>query len=117
MKRKLLHLLVCPADDCFPLELYVFEETDEVNAGVLFCSRCLRWYPIKKKTPELLHDKSRVQSADLAFLCAWKRFLPQKIVTTGKPFNLNSATENHLKKKRKRKMKRVKESALVVELI
>jgi uncharacterized protein YbaR (Trm112 family) len=49
MKHKLLDILACPIDGYFPLELHVFDQDNEIVAGMLVCTKCLRWYPIREK--------------------------------------------------------------------
>jgi uncharacterized protein YbaR (Trm112 family) len=110
MKRKLLHLLACPADGRFPLELYVFEENNEVKTGVLFCTRCFRWYPINRKTPELLLDEHRIERDDLIFLWFWRDFLPKKIAITGHPCNLSHPHKGAAKYKQSNLMTRLKKT-------
>lgn len=90
MKRRVLHYLACQTDGCFPMDLHVFEEKDEVITGALFCPKCSRWYPIKEKLPEILPDYLRMRDAELSFLRKWRKLLPQKVVTAGKPFNLRN---------------------------
>lgn len=90
MNQKLLDILACPKDGNFPLDLHVFEEADEIIAGILVCSECLSWYPIREKLPEMLPDNMRDELTELPFLTKWKDFLPRKILTDGKPFNLNT---------------------------
>ena len=88
MKRRVLHYLGCQADGCFPMDLYVFEEKNEVITGMLFCPKCYRWYPIKEKLPEILLDNLRARDSELSFLRKWRKLLPQKVLTAGQPFNL-----------------------------
>ena len=90
MKRKLLHHLACQADGCSPMDLYVFEDKDEVITSVLFCPKCSRLYPIKEKLPETLPDYARMRDTELSFLRKWRKLLPQKVVTAGKPFTLRN---------------------------
>jgi len=95
MKRKLMEILACPIDKHHPLELYVFEEKDEINEGLIVCPKCLRWYPIRDEIPEMLPDELRKENEDLPFLKKWKGKISEKILLEGKPFNLKS----ELKKK------------------
>ncbi|MCW4006645.1 MAG: Trm112 family protein [Candidatus Bathyarchaeota archaeon] len=88
MKRKLMEILACPIDKHHPLELHVFEETDEVVEGLIVCPQCQRWYPIRDEIPEMLPDDLRKETEDLPFLKKWKTQAPPSIVTEGKPFNL-----------------------------
>ena len=90
MNRKLLDILACPKDGTFPLDLHVFEEDGEIIAGILVCPECLSWYPIREKLPEMLPDDMRERMEELDFLSKWKDFSPKKVLTSGKPFNLNT---------------------------
>lgn len=83
-----MSILACPIDKHHPLELYVFEEKDEITEGLIVCSKCLRWYPIRDEIPEMLPDELRKEAEDLPFLKKWKAKIPQEIVTQGKPFCL-----------------------------
>lgn len=91
MRRRLLRYLACQADGCFPMDLYVFEEKGEVVTGVLFCTKCCRWYPIRERYPEILPDNARVENDELSFLRKWRKVLPQKVLTIGKPFSIRQA--------------------------
>jgi uncharacterized protein YbaR (Trm112 family) len=90
IKRKLMEILACPIDKHHPLELYVFEEKDEIVEGLIVCSKCLRWYPIRDEIPEMLPDELRKQNEDLPFLKKWREKIPEKILREGKPFKLKS---------------------------
>lgn len=57
---ELLKVLACPICKSHPLELTIFEEdSKEVINGVLRCKACGRWYPIRKRIPEMLPDELR----------------------------------------------------------
>ncbi len=90
IKRKLMDILACPIDKYYPLELHVFEEKDEIVEGVIICPKCLRWYPIREEIPEMLPDELREEKDELPFLRKWKKKIPRKILSEGKPFNLKS---------------------------
>lgn len=96
MKHKLLDILACPNDGYFPLDLHVFDEDDEIMAGILVCPKCSRWYPIRGKLPEMFPDEMRDKLDELSFLHKWEEIFPQKILKKGKPFNLstNHKTKN-----------------------
>lgn len=89
LKRRLMDILACPIDKHHPLDLYVFEENEEIEEGLIVCSKCLRWYPIRDEIPEMLPDELRKESEDLPFLKKWRTRFPQKVVFEGKPFRLN----------------------------
>jgi uncharacterized protein YbaR (Trm112 family) len=63
----------------------------EVLEGVLRCEKCRRFYPIGSRivgVPELLPDTQRDKEADLAFLRKHKDVLPEKLLSSSKPFTL-----------------------------
>ena len=88
IKRKLMEILACPIDKYHPLELYVFEEKEEIVEGLIVCPKCLRWYPIRDEIPEMLPDELRNAKEDIPFLEKWSHKIPKKILEEGKPFNL-----------------------------
>jgi len=88
MKTKLMDILACPLDKHYPLELFVFEEKEEIVEGLILCPKCFRWYPIRDEIPEMLPDELRKENEDLPFLKKWKEKVPEKILTEGKPFSL-----------------------------
>jgi uncharacterized protein YbaR (Trm112 family) len=88
LKRRLMDILACPIDKYYPLELYVFEEREEIIEGIIVCPKCLRWYPIRDEIPEMLPDELRNRREDVDFLKKWREKIPEKILIEGKPFNL-----------------------------
>ena len=88
MKKKLMDILACPIDKYHPLELHVFEEKDEITEGIIVCPKCLRWYPIRDESPEMLPDELRNEKDEIPFMKKYKQKFPSKILTEGKPFNL-----------------------------
>ena len=83
-----MDILACSIDGYFPLVLHVFDESDEVIAGLLFCPKCFRWYPIQEKLPQMLPDEMRNKNDEISFLSKWKDIIPKEILTKGKPFSL-----------------------------
>jgi uncharacterized protein YbaR (Trm112 family) len=89
MKRQMLDLLACPMDKNYPLELYEMRtDVDTIIDGVLFCSKCSRFYPIIDEIPIMLPDELRNKNNDMKFLEQWKEKLPSKIINDGKPWHL-----------------------------
>jgi uncharacterized protein YbaR (Trm112 family) len=88
MKKELMEILACPIDKHYPLDLIVFEESDEISEGVIICSKCLRWYPIRDEIPEMLPDELRDEKDEIRFLKKWKAKISKKILVEGKPFSL-----------------------------
>ncbi|MBS7610309.1 Trm112 family protein [Candidatus Bathyarchaeota archaeon] len=89
MKRRLMEILACPIDKHHPLELYVFEEREEIVEGIIVCPKCNRFFPIKDEIPEMLPDELRNVEEDLRLLKKWEKIIPEKILKDGKPFNLS----------------------------
>lgn len=92
MKRKLMDILACPIDKFYPLQLEVFEEKEEITAGIITCSKCNRWYPIIDEIPHMLPDDLREKNEDVPFLQKWKDKMPQTVLNEGKPFNLKDSS-------------------------
>jgi uncharacterized protein YbaR (Trm112 family) len=89
MNRKLIEILACPIDKHFPLELVEINSKDEiVSDGVIFCSKCSRYYPIIEEIPIMLPDELRDKNQDIEFLTKFKSTLPDKIVSKGSPWHL-----------------------------
>lgn len=118
MRKSLLEILACPIDKNSPLELFeinvhladesssdkrsVNEETLEeqtdndtrydnviVKEGVLFCSRCSRFFPIIDEIPIMLPDELREREKDLQFLLEWETKIPSKILDHGVPWHID----------------------------
>lgn len=90
MKRKLLEILACPICKNHPLDLIVFAEREEIEEGIIVCSKCNRWYPIIESIPHMLPDDLRKEGEDLAFIEKWRERIPKDILEKGKPFNLGA---------------------------
>jgi uncharacterized protein YbaR (Trm112 family) len=84
-----MEILACPIDKAYPLELHVFEETDEIVSGIIICPKCDRWYPIIDEIPHMLPDDLREEKEDVAFLRKWKEKIPQSTLADGRPFKLS----------------------------
>nr|MDO8113237.1 Trm112 family protein [Candidatus Sigynarchaeota archaeon] len=65
-----------------------FKQAVEIEAGVMTCDKCNRWYPIRESIPQMLPDELRREKYDKEFLVAWKEKLDQAIVTQGIPYHL-----------------------------
>jgi uncharacterized protein YbaR (Trm112 family) len=71
--------------------LYRYLNLIEVNAGLLVCPKCGRWYPIGSAVetiPEMLPDDLRENKRDLKWLEKWKERVPTQVLEKGKPYNL-----------------------------
>ena len=96
MKKSMIDILACPVDKHYPLELFeldVFAQDDLrseaiINEGVLFCNKCLRYYPIIDEIPIMLPDELRERQADINFLQKWKNKLPDKVIRDGNPWHM-----------------------------
>ena len=82
-----MDILACPICKHYPLDLYVFEEKEEVVEGLIACQSCKRWYPIIDEIPYMLPDELRDRKDDLPFMKKWKDSFPETILKEGKPFN------------------------------
>ncbi len=61
----------------------------EIESGILFCSKCKRWYPIINTIPQMLPDKYRDQKKDIDFLENHKNLLDEKFFNQDlKPFKI-----------------------------
>lgn len=112
MRKSLLEILACPIDKHSPLELFEInvhldkrsenretleEQTGNdttydnviVKEGVLFCSRCSRFFPIIDEIPIMLPDELREREKDLQFLLEWETKIPSKILDHGVPWHLD----------------------------
>lgn len=89
MKKSMLDILACPIDKHYPLELFdINSEADNVVEGILFCTKCNRYYPIKEEIPVMLPDELRKRQEDLDFLQKWQSRIPEKVIKQGNPWHL-----------------------------
>jgi uncharacterized protein YbaR (Trm112 family) len=89
MKKSMLDILACPIDKYYPLELFdINSKTDDVIEGILFCTKCNRYYPIKEEIPVMLPDELRKRQEDLDFLRKWQSRIPEKVIKQGNPWHL-----------------------------
>jgi len=89
MNKKMMEILACPIDKHFPLEIIELLTKDEiVSEGIIFCSKCSRFYPIIDEIPIMLPDDIRNKNEDIEFLKKYKDVLPEKIVSKGSPWHL-----------------------------
>ena len=105
----MMKMLACPMDKYHPLELYVIHENNEtidnatisdendgtgnddnsiVSEGVLYCTKCSRFYPIIEEIPIMLPDDLRDQKQEMDFLAKYKESLPDKITLHANPWHL-----------------------------
>ena len=73
----------------------------EVVTGILYCSKCGRWFPIKEEIPIMLPDELRSVKEDIEFLesirdrlLSMEPELGKKILEEGKPYNLSSRSSS-----------------------
>ena len=89
MNKTMMDILACPIDKNHPLELFEINEKDNiVSEGVLFCSKCSRFYPIIEEIPIMLPDELRDKKQETEFLKNYKDKLPEKIITMANPWHL-----------------------------
>ena len=89
MKKSMLDILACPIDKHYPLELFeILSEGQIVKEGILFCSKCNRYYPIIDEIPVMLPDELREKQRDVDFLKKWQGNIPDKVIKQGNPWHL-----------------------------
>lgn len=89
MNKTMIDILACPIDKNHPLELFEVKEKDNmVSEGVLFCTKCSRFYPIIEEIPIMLPDELRDKKQEMKFLENFKDKLPEKIITKANPWHL-----------------------------
>lgn len=102
MKKSMLDILACPIDKHYPLELYeinIKNDNDNndidhndnniiITEGVLFCTKCSRFYPIIDEIPVMLPDELREKQTDINFLKQWNDKIPEKVTKHGNPYHL-----------------------------
>jgi uncharacterized protein YbaR (Trm112 family) len=87
-----MEILACPICKNPDLKLLIFEENEiEIQSGLILCSQCNRYYPIKKTIPIMLPDDLRKKEDDIEFLKNHQENIPAKILNSGKPFSLTDA--------------------------
>ncbi|MHA1206670.1 MAG: Trm112 family protein [Candidatus Hodarchaeales archaeon] len=90
MKIDLIEILACPICKNPDLELIVIEQkSEEIETGLINCSKCNRYYPIKKTIPIMLPDDLRNKEEDKKFLNTHQKEIPSHILKSGKPVSLN----------------------------
>ena len=63
----------------------------EVDAGLLVCPECGRWYPIGSAVetiPEMLPDDLREKDRDLEWMEKWSHLIPSNVIEEGNPYNI-----------------------------
>lgn len=89
MNKNMMDILACPIDKNHPLELIeINEKNNIVSEGVLFCTKCSRFYPIIEEIPIMLPDELRDKKQEIEFLEKFKEKLPEKIITKANPWHL-----------------------------
>jgi uncharacterized protein YbaR (Trm112 family) len=91
MKKSMLDILACPIDKHYPLELFeTISDGQTVKEGVLFCTKCSRYYPIIDEIPVMLPDELRKEKKDrdIEFLRKWQSKIPDKVIKQGNPWHL-----------------------------
>ena len=71
--------------------LYRYMNLVEVDAGLLVCPECGRWYPVGSAVetiPEMLPDDLREKDRDLKWMEKWTDLIPKQVTEEGRPYNL-----------------------------
>ena len=78
-------------DELLP-ELYFLNKIKteiEIESGLLFCEKCLRWFPIIETIPQMLPDEYRDEKKETQFLQTNKNLLDVEFLKQDlKPFNI-----------------------------
>ncbi|MFX1327736.1 MAG: Trm112 family protein [Promethearchaeota archaeon] len=78
-------------DNILP-ELYFLNKVKldiEIESGLLFCTKCKRWYPIVESIPQMLPDKYRDEKNEIEFLKKHKNLLDEKFFNQDlKPYKI-----------------------------
>jgi uncharacterized protein YbaR (Trm112 family) len=89
VKTELMEILACPICKNPDLKLHIFKENEkEIETGLIVCSQCKRYYPIKGTIPIMLPDGLRKEEEDLNFISSHQEKIPPEILKNGKPFSL-----------------------------
>jgi uncharacterized protein YbaR (Trm112 family) len=100
MKKHLLDILACPIDKFFPLELFELSSRMTpgdaaqkqgdlvIDEGILYCSRCARFFPIIDEIPIMLPDELRDRERDIKFLQKWRDRIPNKVISDPRPYHM-----------------------------
>jgi uncharacterized protein YbaR (Trm112 family) len=59
-----------------------------ISEGILFCTKCSRYYPIIEEIPVMLPDELREKQTDIDFLQQWSDKIPEKVIKHGNPWHL-----------------------------
>jgi uncharacterized protein YbaR (Trm112 family) len=78
-------------EEIYP-ELYFLNKIKmetEIESGILFCTKCNRWYPIIETIPQMLPDEYRNEEKEVEFLKNNKNLLDEAFLNQElKPYNL-----------------------------
>ena len=75
-------------DNLLPEEYARQDKVIVIVDGILYCHKCLRFYPIIDETPIMLPDELREKKRDLEFLAKWRDELPEKILKHANPWHM-----------------------------
>jgi uncharacterized protein YbaR (Trm112 family) len=59
-----------------------------IEEGILFCSKCSRFYPIIDEIPIMLPDELRDRDKDMIFLKKWRDKIPNKVIIDPRPYQI-----------------------------
>ena len=89
MKKNLTDVLVCPSDKHSNLDLIEFEtNSSDIKSGLLYCIKCIRYYPIINGIPIMVPDIQRDLIHESNFLSKWIDKIPDTIKSNSMPFNI-----------------------------
>jgi uncharacterized protein YbaR (Trm112 family) len=89
MNKQLLNILICPSDKSPNLDLIEFETNNSIiKSGLLYCTKCIRYYPIINGIPIMVPDIQRDLIHESNFLSKWIDKIPDTIKSNSMPFNI-----------------------------
>ena len=85
----MMDILACPIDKHHPLELHEIQtKLEVVSEGIIFCTKCSRFFPVIEEIPIMLPDELRDKKQEMSFLKKYKEKLPEKIISDANPWHL-----------------------------
>ena len=88
IQKKINNKDIAFRDSLLPEENTRQDKVIVIVDGILYCDKCVRFYPIIDEIPIMLPDELREKEKDLEFLAKWKDNIPEKILKHANPWHL-----------------------------
>ena len=88
IQKKINNKDIAFRDSLLPEENTRQDKVIVIVDGILYCNKCVRFYPIIDEIPIMLPDELREKEKDLEFLAKWKDNIPEKILKHANPWHL-----------------------------